>query len=313
MRTRVGLLAVLATVVVAGVSSAAPTTTPKPLVWFAPFGIADEGFTGSVDYMDLFRPDAPWRQAASRVQIFKIAWGIGPEELKQVVADLKRRRIALAFEMPALVADTCGGGIEGFTPNSDPAFQLASRVVNAGGRLDYLVFDSPYFFGHVYDGPNACHWSEWKIAKAVRRYVKRIRTWFPKVVVGEIEALAPGVEPADLERWMDTYKRATRTRLAFLQLDLDFGRPRWAAESHRLQEAAHARGASFGIIYFGDGDTDEAWTAEAEQRFREYEASGTGSDHVIFQSWVDKPDYVLPETKPYTFTWLINRYFAPRP
>jgi hypothetical protein len=32
-------------------------------------------------------------------------------------------------------------------------------------------------------------------------------------------------------------------------------------------------------------------------------------DHILFQSWNDKPDFVLPETTPFTFTNFINTYF----
>src|SRR5262249_932288 len=94
----------------------------------------------------------------------------------------------------------------------------------------------------------------------------------------------------------------------------DYTRPMWATEAHDVQEAARARGIPFGVIYIGNPDsaTDEGWTAATEQRMVEYEKEGVRPDHVIFRSWYDKPDHVLPETKPGSFTWLINRYFRPR-
>jgi hypothetical protein len=43
-------------------------------VWFAPHDDiyrAWKNMTGSLDFMDLFKPDAPWRQAVSRIHGFK--------------------------------------------------------------------------------------------------------------------------------------------------------------------------------------------------------------------------------------------------
>lgn len=324
MRTRAGFLVLLAAILVVGASSAAPTATPKPLVWFSPWPSGDEDNVGSVDYMDLFARNAPWSQAASRVHIFKLPATtffsrLTPARLKRIVSDLKRRHIALGVEVAALPSTltprSCGAAVEGFNAVQDPAFILASKIINVGGTLAYAAIDNPYYFGHVYDGPDACHWSPWKIAKELGRYVKRLRGFFPKLVIGNIEGLGNGISSDELVRWMDTYKRATRTRLGFLHIDLDYGTQRWAQEVHKVQDAAHARGIPFGLIYIGEPGvgTDEDWSALAEQRFVEYEAKeGIRPDHAILQSWNDKPDRVLPETTPYTFTWLVNRYFRTR-
>ncbi len=85
--------------------------------------------------------------------------------------------------------------------------------------------------------------------------------------------------------------------------------------------AAHARGIPFGIIYVGEGTqgdggggSDADWAASAERRFATFEAQyGGRPDHAVLQSWVDHPDYALPETAPFTFTWLLARYARPRP
>jgi hypothetical protein len=38
--------------------------------------------------------------------------------------------------------------------------------------------------------------------------------------------------------------------------------------------------------------------------------TGVQPDHVVFQSWSDKPDRVLPESEPFTFTGFIQTYFT---
>jgi hypothetical protein len=66
-----------------------------------------------------------------------------------------------------------------------------------------------------------------------------------------------------------------------------------------------------GIIYNGGAATsDEQWLSVTVRRVTAYEAdAGAQPDHVIFQSWMDKPDFALPETDDAAFTSFINRYF----
>lgn len=316
MSTRVGLFAVLATVVVVGVSSAAPIAAPKPLVWFAPLPPYEPGldYDGSRDYMKLFSRNARWTKAARRIHVFGApqAWPMrvaSDAQVRVMVNDLKRRKIALGFEVGALRDTECGLHVEGFS-GTPAATELSLAIKRAGGTIDYVRFDEPFAFGSLYDGPNACHWSAERVAQEVDKYVRELRFYFPKVVVGDIEPVWDSRSPQQIVDWMDTYRRVTGEPLSFLHLDV--GR-RGPQAPRYVAEAARARGIPFGVIYGGEGESDEEWAAEAEQFFADYEAKdGIRPDHVIFQSWNDKPDYVLPETKRGTFTWLINRYFRPR-
>src|SRR5689334_3979504 len=59
----------------AAVCATAVTLLPaQQTVWFTPLPSAKHpvGFFGSVDYMSLFSPSAPWKRAASHVQVFKL-------------------------------------------------------------------------------------------------------------------------------------------------------------------------------------------------------------------------------------------------
>lgn len=269
--------------------------------------------------MVLFRRSANWRHAARQLRVFKLyeSWlqlpVATPSRLRRIMADLKRRHIALAVEGLGLTARDCGAGVEGF---SDPgsAAALASEVRRAGGTLKYVAFDEPFTFGSLYDGQSACHWTADKVARELDHFVRTLRRWFPHLVAGDIEPLS-GEDPQLLVDWMDTYKRVAGSRLGFFHLDLDWVNPNWPQDARGLEQAAHARGIPFGLIYNGNGSsTDLDWTRTAEQRFIEYEArAGVRPDQAIFQSWEDHPDHVLPETKQGTFTWLIDQYIRPRP
>ena len=303
----------------AGGASSAALRAAQPTIWFAPLP-ADPGMQprGSTDYMQLFRRDARWPRAAKRVRVVKLydTWITSfatRGQLARIVSDLRRRRMALAVEVLPLVATQCGNGVEGFAEPGHVA-RLARALKAAGGRISYVAFDEPFAFGHLYDGPNACRWSAEQVARAVGTYVRKLRRWYPGVVAGDIEPLWAGTDPGELEGWLETYARVTGKHLPFFDLDMDFSRADWLEATTRLQSFARSHGVRFGFIYIGDGSTDRRWSQTAENRFVAYELkSGLRPDRVIFQSWLDHPDRVLPETKPWTFTWLLDRYVRPRP
>lgn len=169
-------------------------------------------FVGSEDYMDLFTPNAPWENADGHVDVFKlygewVAYHATTAQLRQVVQDVERRGMALAVEAGPLPTEpVCGGGVppEGFAGIGE-GLQIARRIEAVGGTVDYLAFDEPASFGHLYDGAHACHWELERIAEEAYRYVEAIRTVFPDVVVGDIEPLWNDAGLDVYKRWIETY------------------------------------------------------------------------------------------------------------
>jgi hypothetical protein len=281
---------------------------------------------GSLDFMNLFAEDSPWVSAAQHVQVYNLFGGwvahfpwepeeATDEELKQIISDLNRRGIAIGFEASPLVAtDECGSGVEGFF-GPEEGLKIVNRLSRLGAKVIYVSLDEPYVDAHIYDGPNACHWPPEKIAQQVHDYITAIKTVYPDVIVGDNEPLWKGVSVEDLTEWLDVYKAVTGTNLSFLHLDPDYSRLDWYTVAKQLEVASQTRGVDFGIFYFGNENdvTDLDWVNKAFERARMYElVAGGKPDHVIFESWHDRPDYLLPEDKPDTFTSLINRYFRTR-
>lgn len=294
------------------------------LIWFAPLPPMPERvgreFIGSVDFMKLFAEDAPWTNAAHHVDVFKLLgdWVIDyatDVELRQAVADLNRRGIAIAFEAGALIpTEACGMGVEGFD-GPGQGVQIALRIKAAGGTVRYVSLDEPFAFGSIYSGPNACHWPAEKVSQEVADYIRGIKSIFPNVIVGETEPLWADVSVDTYKHWLQTYRAVTGSQLSFFHFDNDFTRPDWADAAKELENFSHDLGISFGIIYLGNYDdtSDGEWVGHGEERMVTYEIqTGGRPDHVIFQSWEDHPDYLLPESDPTTFTHLIDRYFRTR-
>ena len=307
----------------------APTQTPKPLsldamplAWFAPLPplaiVEGRQFTGSDDFMQLFSPESPWQSAAAHIQVFKlygewVAYTATDAQLKQVVDDLEKRGIALAVEAGPLNAPShCGQGIEGFAGTQE-GLNIARRLKNAGGELSLIAFDEPYFYAHFYDGPNACKWDAEKVAAEVGKYIEAVRQVFPDVKPGDTEPLAGAANAQAYMNWLDIFRNVNGYNLAFLHLDIDWSRPTWTDDVIAIEEHGNKIDVPIGIIYTGNAfdKTDEAWLSAAGERVKKLELEKNGQpDHILFQSWNDKPDFVLPETTDFTFTDFIEDYFA---
>jgi hypothetical protein len=269
--------------------------------------------------MDLFEPDADWQLAASRIGVFKlygewVAYHATDEQLRTAVREIARRGLVLAVEMgPLDPPATCGSGVESFA-GIDEGLRISRRIRQAGGTLQVIAMDEPYYYAHLYSGPNACHWSLDQVATAVVRFRDAMWREWPGVILGDIEPMPAPVSPDGLAAWLDAYAAAGGEPLAFLHMDMDWARSNWPALGVAVESAGSSRGVPIGIIYNGGAATSDAlWLAMAGRRVIAYEADAGGRpDHVIFQSWMDKPDHVLPESDPATFTALVNRYFDDR-
>ncbi len=300
---------------------APPDLTARPLTWLAPLPPLSTGpgreFTGSPDFMTLFGAGADWGKAAG-IGVFKlygewVAYAATDAQLAEVVRSLRETGHALAVEMGPLEPDGCGQGVEGF-PGLDEARRIGDRIAAAGGRIDLVAMDEPWFYGHVYDGPEACRWSLDRIADGVLAFEAVMRERFPDVIVGDTEALPRDLDPDRLLAWLDAYGARAGHSLPFVHLDLDFGRPDWPSMVHRLDADAGRRGTDVGVIFFGDPSDpdDSAWFGTLAQRLTALAADGAGRppDHLLFQSWQDRPDRVLPADDASTWTGFVSRYLA---
>ncbi len=301
-----------------------PDLTTRPLVWFGPLPPlkvrAQRPFTGSLDFMELFRPDAPWQEAAGHVHVFKLfgEWvseSASEAELEQVFADLRQRGIAVDIDEGPLTATAdCGEAVEGFAGIREGQ-HIAQRVKSAGGTIDLIDMDEPFAFASVYDGLNACHWSARQVAERVYSYVQAMHKEFPNALIGTSEPYWRGMRPQQLEQYIEAYREVSGSYFPFFHLDLDYSMTGWPQAARELEDYCRTRGIAFGIYYVGNSSdaSDEMWLGTAGERVKTYEGQyGGRPDHVIFQSWNDHPDYSLPETAPYTFTNFVNTYFDDR-
>ena len=297
-----------------------------PLVWLGPLPPLPAGSTlpfnhGADDYMELFAPDAPWPNAAAKVDVFLIysSWVnnyASDDDLRTLLAGLRDRGIALAVEVGALptpAEGTCDAG-EGYGAQDE--LNTLQHIARLGGRVDLVSFDEPFAFGHQNDAPNACRRPIEQVAGELAEFVAAARGIFPDLVAGGTEPMwqSPLIGPEDVGQWLDAYAAAAGEPMQFLHIDIDWTRPDWLSNAVAVEQVAADRGVPVGYIYNGgEADYDAEWVSLAAQRMALLEAnSSVPPDEVVFQAWTDHPLHVLPETDPAAMTSLINRYFSPR-
>jgi len=206
-----------------------PSTPGTPKIWFGMGAISSDAGHHSWETL-YYQRDPQWPPALTRVTVMGLLTQalvkIPDADLARVVAELKRRHIALGVEMlaqaytlPGMTAPAgCGGGVEGYYPPEQTA-ALAARIRRAGGQLDYIAMDEPLWFGHYYTGPHACRSSIEDVAARVAANLREYQKLFPNVVIGDIEPF-PSItdEPqwsADYQHWREAFRRAVGEPVAF--------------------------------------------------------------------------------------------------
>lgn len=276
---------------------------------------------GSVDYFELFAPDAPWAEALEHLDVFRLhafqmRHYLSDADLRLIIDWLDERQIPLLFETEPLQPPDpaeCDHS-ESFEGPYD--LEMAKRYKDLGGTIAVVAIEQPFTYAHQLEGPRVCHYTLERIVGEVTDYMTEMRKMFPGVPMGSIEGLvrSPESTPDDMALWIDTYEELAGEPLAFLHIDVDWSVPGWPEILRGIEDVADERGVPFGVLYNGASETtSEKWLQLAAEHVAEYEVNAGGTvDHVNFVSWVDQPDRVLPESDPGAFTSLINRYVGAR-
>ncbi len=286
-------------------------------IWLAPLPLTvrtDGTVAGTRDYFDMFAPKAPWQSVASKVSVFKIypelLRSASDDQIRALVAGLADRHIMLALEAPVLAAASdCAPGAD--HRRWLPA--LLERLHRLGGQLRKLVMVGPIVDGHISVRAGACRWTLADVAQDAALTVARIRDMFPDVEVGEIEPIGNGtgyLDPAELATWFEDWTRADGHSLAFLHLDVEWGKP-WGRDLRRVADEASRHGVPLGVIINASASalSDQQFADQAlSHAVRVVQEIGHSPEQLVFQSWEDFPHRALPDTDFTTMTGLIRAY-----
>ena len=305
-------------------AAAAPALAADVQFWFGgvdPVVQKDRNTDHPADFMDLFKPDAPWTTSAARLSVFMIstqfATRASDDALASLVTDLRRRGIGLALEAGMLRNDRgCGKG-EGYIPQN-LLKRAVTRIQQAGGNLDYVSMDEIVFFGHERNWPDKlgppCQDKLDELAREVAEKVAEIHAVFPKAQIGAVEPITtghgfdPGQVIKDYAAFADLYQKQTGEKLAFLHADIAWRMPGWQAAVALMKVTARARSIRFGVVFGGTPDQmdDVSWTRVGLDRLKSFAANpAITPDDVLIQSWQPLPTRELPETTPGTHSWML--------
>jgi hypothetical protein len=321
MRSKPSTVALCVLVLAVGAAASARAATQ---FWFGgvdPVVQKDRQAGQPADYMDLFKPDAPWADSASHLGVFMISTQFATRaddaDLSALVGDLRRRRIGLALEAGMLRNDKgCGKG-EGYMPQN-LLKRAVTRIKQAGGSLDYVSMDEVVFFGHERNWPDklgpACQDSLDEVAREVADRVAEIHAIFPKAQIGAVEPITaghgfnPGQLVRDYAAFADLFQQRTGEKLAFLHADIAWRTPGWQSAVPQMKAAARTRGIRFGVVFGGtpDQENDLSWTGAGLAQLKAFAANpATAPDDVLIQTWQPLPSRELPEITPGTHSWML--------
>jgi hypothetical protein len=283
----------------------------------------------------MFQPDAPWRDAASHVKVFKLYADFvlqsSQEQINTVISDLNRRGIAIALESGVIntaydPVTRCGGpGNPDGYQTAQAAGDISRKIKAAHGELKYIAMGEPFFYGHFYtQRPGmGCHRAVHDLMALAKPTLSVYAQEFPGVMFGDIEPTGyVDGEPTwqvDLQEWAEEFRAVMEKPLAFMQIDVQWVNPDGetnAVAFYKFAQQLQKQGlvGKLGIVYEGSAKekSDKAWTKAARDHVLIMEERHElQPDQAIFQSWQSNPTHSMPDSKKDTLTSLVNYYFTP--
>jgi hypothetical protein len=309
------------------------TSTGRPQVWLQPN-------IGSQDLLRLFKEPATWARARDKIDVFgfylpcvrdpnnvsvrRFGGANTWTALQDVDAARKLMSWGKAINITAQSLQV--------HPNPPPAqanaefqakltIEALDNVYAAGGKVQYITMDSPYFFSQ----PGRLNYSFQDAVRGVRTYVEAVHVKYPDVQIGE-NISYPSFSIGQIKQWIDA-QTAAGVPPAFEHLDINYQlllRPRQAAARVRFASDLPAlvayirqQGIRCGLVCTTTGvvNSNQQYYFETRQSIQLWESALRAyPDCLIFQSWAEDPagrkiyPSNLPEAGNYSLTALINSF-----
>ncbi|WP_438275759.1 hypothetical protein [Nitrobacter sp.] len=303
-------------------------------IWLAPqASVPPSPLNRAVDFLDMFNADAPWRNAAKAIAVFKLYGSYlehaPQDQVDKIVKNLNERHIAIAVEAgvmngPEVIKPACGGpGVEGYSTIAR-AKLISKKIKSAGGSIAYLAMDEPLWFGRFYKGPPGrqpgCRLPVDQVIDLVMPVLQAYRESFPAVRIGDVEPSGVAYQPEwqnETRQWLRGLRDRLGSSLSFMQLDVPFAAgPQQVTAARRFFNQlevlrTESLVGNIGIIYNGTPNdrTDKEWIDSAKSHIGLFEQEyKLRPQQAIIQSWTLRPTHALPETDPETLTGLVLYY-----
>ena len=290
-----------------------------------------KGVVAHPEFMRLFDSPSPWPTGLAHIDVMQLRapWFLrkSPETGQKVVDFLKQHDIALAVPLGFVSSDTCGQGVEGIgTARQQNVYPREMK--KHGIDLKYVVIDEPLFYGHDYNGKNACNLSIEQVVDSVVQNVAMVRSYYPRVQFVWVEppqSLPGGVQ--EMVKFLDLYKTRLGEYPASVRFDIAWAKDdKWHTEWHTTVpgfiQILKMRGIGYGIIFDAgrvNGQppkTDAEWIGSAMQNVADWmDTIREKPSQTIIQTWTPNPVRIVPESDPTTMAgylkWFIEQQHFP--
>ena len=232
-----------------------------------------------------------------KVRVFKFYYQVIQRtprvQLKKTFEFLRNNNIEIAIEVPGLTWKEHGVGyaVEGFGPDF---FQkdIAKRVKDAGGEIDYLAIDEDLWYAH-YDTKSKINFSIDDIAKKVSSNISQYHDFFPNAKVGLIEPISQ-IYMKDkfngLNEFITVFNKNSPYSISFIHYDV-----LWGSDVKKIYNKfvnfSKQRDIRYGVI-FNDNSKASAknWMDNARRNIKDFVNTGNVMpEDIIYQSWNNTP------------------------
>jgi hypothetical protein len=282
-----------------------------PKVWFSMGGWGQIPSPGHHSWEVLYlQPNGTWPGFMDHVTVVGILTQVlvkmPDADLAKVAARLKEKHVALGIEMLAQADDApagCGGGVEGYYAPFMVG-NIAAKLKRTGAEPSYIAMDEPLWFGHYYNGKNACHSSIANVAERVAKNLDEYLKVFPNIIVGDGEPF-PAISDQpnwkdDYKQWIEAFHAKVGKELAFTNVDINWGVKNWPRSVEAFRSFAKDARMPMGIIYNAPppsaSTTNQGWLDGAVHNFTYIENTlHVVPDWAVFASWDKYPGHALTD------------------
>ena len=238
------------------------------------------------------------------------------DTLTELLGKFRRMNLPLQLEVGA-VKPWGKTGAEVFTAQKP----MWERFLRCGALIDSIVLDEPFVccmfsIKDDLEGVDPLVYA----ATETAAFIALVRKDYPNWKIGSIEGF-PSLSADQLIQWIDLLEVKLKAKgvrgLDFFRIDTDWmhfvhdtKKGSWG-DMKRIEDHCRRKGIPFSVIYWAanypamlkqDLADDRTWYVGVLQMSYAYAAVGGKPDQIVVQSWVEGPNTILPETKPFTFT-----------
>jgi hypothetical protein len=188
--------------------------------------------------------------------------------------------------------------------------RLWDRMVKNGAHIGVFFLDEPLHAvasGLVKGDADSA-------INQTRAFSGLLRARYPEARIVDIEPF-PAQDATSLGAWIDSLACCEgKPAVDYIEIDHDWARAFDVDPLVSLKDRAHAGGLGFGVILWGASVAasfdEQRWFDAVESQASAYRAQGLVADLYDYSSWLEGPSIIVPDDRPLTFMYAINKVIA---